>query len=73
MHDDACPVRRGDAFILPDQQPLAFGVVLSVRPAYGAAGAAFVQMQSGMRGWCALPLVERGRALAQEFAVEGFA
>lgn len=70
MHDDACPVRRGDAFILPDQQPLAFGVVLSVRPERGHA---YVLMQSRLQGWCALSTVERGRALAQEFAVEGFA
>lgn len=70
MHDDARPVRRGDAFILPGHDPLAFGVVLSVRPERGHA---YVLMQSRLQGWCALPMVEQGRDMAQEFAVEGFA
>lgn len=70
MHDDACPVRRGDAFILPNNEPVAFGVVLSVREARGLA---FVRMQSGLIGWATLETVERGRELLAGYAVEGFA
>lgn len=69
-HDDARPIARGDAFILPNHEPLTFGVVLSVRPDLGRA---YVLMQSRQQGWCALPLVEQGRSMAEEFAVEGFA
>lgn len=70
MHDDARPLARGDAFILPGHAPVAFGVVEAVRPEHGLV---FVRMQNGLVGWAAVSLVEQGRERLEEYAVEGFA